>query len=416
MILGSESMNYNEALDYIHSIPKFRRPLGNANLQKLLSVLGNPHRGLKYIHIAGTNGKGSCAAMLTSVLSASGYKTGMYTSPFIEVFNERIQINRTLISDSDLVRITEKVKNAMEDSDALVSEFAFITAMAFVYFNEQKCDCVVLETGMGGKLDATNVIEDTVLSVIMSVSLDHTQFLGETIEEIAVEKCGIIKENSSVVSYPNEAVRDIIKREAVSKNAQLVFSKYSKPVGDGFEYNGKFYELSLKGTYQPDNAAVVLEAVNILNKKGFDISEESIKYGLKNTSWPARFEYIRENVIIDGGHNEDGIQALKKSLQNIGKDVIAVIAMMEDKNYELCATEIAKASRKVIITEVGIARSLSADRLGAVVKKTGVMCEIIPDIKTAVESAIRQAGENEVVCVCGSLYLAGEVRKMFSNT
>ena len=185
-------MNYVQALDYIHSIPRFVRPLGNANLKKLLFHLGNPHLEQRYIHLAGTNGKGSTAAMISSVLKEQGYKTGLFTSPYIEVFNERIQINGENIPDDDLVKYIDRVKTVMEQNDAQVSEFAFICAVSFLYFKDMNCDFVVLETGLGGKLDATNVIEESVVSVLCSISLDHMQFLGNTVEEIALEKCGII--------------------------------------------------------------------------------------------------------------------------------------------------------------------------------------------------------------------------------
>ncbi|MBQ3462985.1 MAG: bifunctional folylpolyglutamate synthase/dihydrofolate synthase, partial [Clostridia bacterium] len=177
-------MNYEETINYIHSIPKFRRPLGNENLARLLGLLGNPQKKLRFVHIAGTNGKGSAAAMTAEILKRAGYKTGLFTSPFIEVFNERICVCGKNIPDNLLIEYTERVKNIMETSGALVSEFAFVTAVAFLYFYEQKCDFVVLEVGMGGSLDATNVIDNSVVSVIMKIALDHTQYLGDTIEEI----------------------------------------------------------------------------------------------------------------------------------------------------------------------------------------------------------------------------------------
>lgn len=408
-------MNYTEALDFIHSIPKFTRPLGNENLKKLLSALGNPQDGLRYIHIAGTNGKGSCAAMLTSILSHSGLRTGMFTSPFIEVFNERIRINDELISDGDLARITQKVKLAMEENDAPVSEFAFITAVAFVYFNEKACDYVVLETGMGGKLDATNVIENPVVSVLTSISLDHTQYLGETIEEITLEKCGIIKENCAVVSYPNTEVREIITAKAKKKNSMLVFADGARATENGVKYRGKCYELSLKGDYQPYNAAVVLETINVLNKNGANISEQTISEGLKNTQWPARFEFVLPNVIIDGGHNEDGIKALKKSLKSLGRDVIAVMAMMEDKNYVPCICEIASVSKKIIATELEMPRAVSKETIYKTAKKRIAECEMANNAEDAIKKALHEAGDNDIVCICGSLYLAGEARKILKN-
>ena len=408
-------MNYKESLDFIHSIPKFTRPLGNENLKKLLSALGNPHFGLKYIHIAGTNGKGSCAAMLMSILKESSYRVGMFTSPFIEVFNERIRINDVLISDSNLARITEKVKLAMEQNDAPVSEFAFITAVAFVYFCEQKCDYVVLETGMGGKLDATNVIENPIVSVLTSISLDHTQYLGETIEEITLEKCGIIKENCAVVSYPNTLVQEIIETEAEKKNSKLTFADGAVSEENGVRYNGRYYELSLKGDYQPYNAAVVLEIVNVLNKNGADINDDAVSDGLKNTKWPARFEFILPNVIIDGGHNEDGIQALVKSLNSLNKDVIAVMAMMEDKNYAPCICAIAKASKKVIATELKMERALSKEKIYETVMSQNTECEMSDSVGDAIKTALSQMKDNDVVCICGSLYLAGEARKILKK-
>ena len=205
-------MNYEQSIDYIHSIPKFCRPLGNANLEKLLTHLDNPQKKLKFIHIAGTNGKGSTAAMTAEILKKSGFKTGLFTSPYLEVFNERIRINGENITDNDLAEYVTRVKAIMEENNALVSEFAFITAVSFLYFYEKQCDIVVLEVGMGGKLDATNVIDSSLVSVICKIGLDHTQYLGDTIEEIAKEKCGIMRNGGTAVSYPNNDVRDIIEK------------------------------------------------------------------------------------------------------------------------------------------------------------------------------------------------------------
>ena len=204
-------MNYEQSIDYIHSIPKFRRPLGNANLEKLLTHLDNPQKKLKFIHIAGTNGKGSTAAMTAEILKKSDFKTGLFTSPYLEVFNERIRINGENITDNDLAEYVTRVKAIMEKNNALVSEFAFITAVSFLYFYEKQCDIVVLEVGMGGKLDATNVIDSSLVSVICKIGLDHTQYLGNTVEEIAKEKCGIMRNGGTAVSYPNNDVRDIIE-------------------------------------------------------------------------------------------------------------------------------------------------------------------------------------------------------------
>lgn len=405
-------MNYEEALSYIHGIPKFRRPLGNAQLEKLLAALGNPHKKMKFIHIAGTNGKGSCAAMTAEILKNAGFKTGMFTSPFIVRFNERIQINGEEIGDKELARYTERVKTAMEENEAFVSEFAFITAIAFLYFYEKKCDITVLEAGMGGRLDATNVIDKPLVSVLMSIGLDHTQYLGETISEIALEKCGIIKDNGAVVSYPNEQAEDVILTECKKHGAELIFAKEPTVYEDCFEYKGKKYSLALQGSYQPHNAAVVLEIIGVLRRMGYEISESNVTDGLANAKWQARFEYVGENVIIDGAHNPDGIAELKKSLGVLGKEVILVIAMMADKNYEECIADIVKIAKCTVATEVDTPRALKAEEIGCVIEKMGAEYKVIPDIKNALKEAVRLAGDRGVVCVCGSLYLAGAVKKI----
>lgn len=408
-------MNSSEAIEYIHSIPKFRRPLGNANLKKLLTALGSPQDKLNFIHIAGTNGKGSCAAMTAAVLSAQGYKTGLYTSPYIEVFNERIKINDDMISDYELALFTKRVKSAMEKNEAYVSEFAFITAMAFLYFYEKKCDFVVLETGLGGRLDASNVIEKSVVSVLTSISLDHMQFLGNTVEEIAKEKCGIIKENGVVVSYPNENVIKIIREECHKKNAQLIETGKPDICEDGFKYKGVNYKLNLKGLYQPYNACVVLETIEAMRRQGIEISENAVNYGLSHTNWPARFEYVAKNVIIDGGHNQDGINALKKSLQALNKNIILVMAMMEDKSYIECIKNISVIAKMVIATELNIERSLKAQQVADIVSGINIPVKVNTDIEDAVKEALEYAGEEDIVCICGSLYLSGEARKIFSK-
>ena len=405
-------MNYTETLDFIHSIPKFRRPLGNANLARLLEILGNPQKKLKFIHIAGTNGKGSTAAMTAEILKQSGYRTGLFTSPFLEVFNDRIRINGENISDTDLADCTTRVRTAMEENDALVSEFAFVTATAFLYFYEQKCDFVVLEVGMGGKLDATNVIDKSLVSVICKIALDHTQYLGDTIEEIALEKCGIIRENGVAVSYPNDAVSDIIAQCAADKSARLIIADKPEITENGFIYKGKEYALSLKGAYQPQNAAVVLEIVNTLRETGVEIPESAVMDGLAHTHWAARFEFVADNVIIDGGHNLDGVKALKKSLLALNREIILVMAMMQDKAYEECIREIATIAKTVVATEINMPRCLSAEKISDIV--TSMNVPVI--VNTNPQDALRIAlgiSDGALVCVCGSLFLAGEIRKNF---
>ena len=423
-------MNYEQSINYIHSIPKFRRPLGNANLEKLLTHLDNPQKKLKFIHIAGTNGKGSTAAMTAEILKKSGFKTGLFTSPYLEVFNERIRINGENITDNDLAEYVTRVKAIMEKNNALVSEFAFITAVSFLYFYEKQCDIVVLEVGMGGKLDATNVIDSSLVSVICKIGLDHTQYLGNTIEEIAKEKCGIMRDGGTAVSYPNNDVRDIIEKYAKSKNVSLtfadtllnrednvllclvIFADTALPTENGFIYKCKEYPLSLKGTYQPQNAAVVLEIASALNKQGFNISDEDISYGLSHTSWAARFEFVSDRVVIDGGHNIDGIKALKKSLLSLNRDIVLVIAMMEDKDYKACIREISPVAKAVFATQLDMPRCLSSEKISDIIGSMNIPVFVNNNPKDALQNAL-DFSDNSIVCVCGSLYLAGEIKKIF---
>lgn len=405
-------MNYNEAIDYIHKIPKFRRPLGNANLKALLGALNNPQDKLSFIHIAGTNGKGSTAAITAEILKKSGYKTGLFTSPFLEVFNERIRINGENITNNDLAVYTSRVKQAMEETKTYVSEFAFVTATAFLYFYEKKCGIVVLEVGMGGRLDATNVIRDSLVSVICKIGLDHTQYLGNSIEEIAAEKCGIIRKGGTVVSYPNGSMNNLISDYAKKMNAELILADTAYPAENGFLYKGKKYPLSLKGSYQPQNAAVSLEIINALLKKGINIPENAVTDALKSVQWAARFEFVSDNVIIDGGHNIDGIQALKKSLLDLKRDIILVMAMMSDKDYNACIREIAPIAKTVIATEIQMPRCLSADTIKEIADSMNVHTIVNNNIDDALQTALSVAGDG-IVCICGSLYLAGEARRIF---
>lgn len=394
-------MDYLNALDYVHRIPKFVRPLGNEKLGGLLRLLGDPQDDLKFIHVAGTNGKGSVCAMTAEILKNAGYKTGLFTSPFIEVFNERIRINGEMIENDTLADYITRVSEVMEKNNMQVSEFAFITAVAFLYFKDMECDIVVLETGMGGRLDATNIITTPICCALTSISLDHTAYLGDTIEEIAKEKCGIIKKGVRVVTAPNEAVIDIIKAQAEKMNSPLIVAEKS-PV----------YPVALKGEYQEENTAVATEIINVLINAGFGISEENIRCGFNNVKWQGRYEFITPDIIIDGGHNPDGVRMLKKSLIKEGRDITLVMGMCADKDYEVCVRDIVPIAKKVIATELKMERALQAEEIKNVCDGVGVPCEIEKDIKMAIEKAI---ATGNLVCICGSLYLVGEARILLTN-
>ncbi len=408
-------MTLEEAIEYIHSIPRFVRPLGNADLERLMKALGNPHKKGKFIHIAGTNGKGSTAAIIARILTEHGYKTGLYTSPFIEVFNERIRIDGKNIPDADLCAVTERVKRAADDNGLSVSEFAFITAAAFLYFAQKRCDLAVIEVGMGGRLDATNIIERSLVSVITSIGLDHTQYLGETIEEIAAEKCGIIKYGCPTVSESNLAVRGVIEAAAQRMHSELIFADNPVDADGGFQYKGNFYPLALRGEYQKYNAAAALETINAIRKQGIEISDAAVKTGMKNAEWAARFEFVRDNVIIDGAHNIDGIRALKRSLAALGKPYGIAAAMMSDKAVGECVKEIADGAEFLIASEINMQRCEKAESVAKYAEGlTRAYAE--PDFKRAVRQGIKKTPPNGILCICGSLYLAGAARKYLRET
>ena len=411
-------MNYKETLEYIHNTPKFSRVLGNDLLRKLLDKLGNPQNGLKFIHIAGTNGKGSCAVMLSEILVRAGYTTGLYTSPYIEKFNERIRVNGTVIENRKLSAITTKIRRIIEENDTPVSEFALDTAIAFEYFKEKKCDIVVLETGLGGRLDATNVINESVVSVLMSIGLDHTQYLGDTIEQITAEKCGILKENGDTVVYPiqEEKCFEVIKEFCEKLNNKLTITKMPEiSEGNKFDYDGKKYELGLSGEFQKYNGATVLETVKILKNKGFDISDEAVSKGLKSAFNPGRLEKLPCGIIIDGAHNLPAISALCESLKQTGKAVRLCVAMMEDKDISGCIDKLSEIAESVIVTQIDMPRCASVLDLKEKFESNGIKVQAVENPANAVKKLIKITGEDEIACACGSLYFIGEIRKKFAK-
>lgn len=402
-------MNCKEALDYIFSLPKLANKLGNDNLRTLLDSLGAPDRKLKFIHIVGTNGKGSASTMLGAVLETAGYKAGIYTSPFILSFNERIRIGRNNISDSDLAKYTELVKNKLESLNIELSQFAFITAVAMVYYAESGCEAVVLEAGLGGRLDATNVIDESLVTVIMSISLDHTELLGDTVEAIAREKCGVIKRGGRVAAYRNgENINDVIKKCTESMGARVYFADESKASENGAIIGGKEYALSLSGDFQAKNAAVVVKAIELLRDSGYSISETALENGLRNTFHPCRFERVRDNIIIDGAHNPDAVRALCSSLSKTDASKTAVIAMMQDKDAESAVCEMRGVFDRVIVTEIDMPRCMKKEQLLEICSRVGINAEIA-DIPAAFESAEK----SEFAVIFGSIYLAGEAKKYF---
>lgn len=411
---GDIYMNYVETINYIHSTPKFSRTLGNDLLRKLLSKLDNPQRNLKFIHIAGTNGKGSCAIMLSEILTHAGYKTGLFTSPYIEFFNERIKIDGEMIDNDSLADIATKIRGIIETNDTPVSEFALDTAIAFEYFNQENCDVVILETGLGGRLDATNVIDSSILSIITSIGMDHMQYLGNTISEIAAEKCGIIKENGKVIVYPmqEEETKYVIEEFCIKQNAKFIYADLPEILEDNsFLYDGTRYNLSLCGDFQKYNAATVITAVYELRKIGFSISDASLSAGLLAAFNPARMERLSCGLILDGAHNTSAMRELCKSLSKMNTPLYICIAMMEDKDVSGCIAELAKISPEIIATEIDMPRCLRAESLAAAFAKYDICTHIDKYPVSAAKTALKLANNDGTAVVCGSLYLAGEVRK-----
>ena len=318
-------MTYDEALEYIHGVSNFFCKPGLERIAELCDRLGNPQKHLKFIHVTGTNGKGSVCSMLSSILTAEGYKVGLYTSPYVREFNERMRINGENIPNEYLRELTEMVKESADKMTDSPTEFELITAIAFEYFKREKCDIVVLEVGMGGRLDATNIIENPLLSIITGVSVDHTAFLGDTVEKISGEKAGIIKHLCPTLYGGEDVIAEgVILDEAQKMQSPLYKTDYSaisisEMTLDGTTFNykdRKDINIHLLGEYQPKNASVVLDAVDILRRGGIVIDEESVRVGLENAKWHARFEIIARDplVIFDGAHNPQGIDAAVKSI------------------------------------------------------------------------------------------------------
>lgn len=419
-------MTYNEALTYIHSICWKGSKLGLDRTRELLGKLGNPEKQLKFIHIAGTNGKGSCAAMLSSILEEAGYHTGLYTSPFINRFNERMQIDHQCIPDDELAELTEYIRpfaDGMEDSP---TEFELITALAMVYFARHKCDIVVLEVGMGGELDSTNIIDVPDASVIMAMGLDHVKELGPTMADIARAKAGIIKEGGDVVIYGGNPEADPVFEEACAqRSAKLHKADFSAIVpgpfgldGQSFSYGAwKDLQIPLVGVYQMRNAAVVLETVQVLRGKGWHISDAAVASGLKNTRWPARFEVLRRDpvFIVDGGHNPHGIRATAESLQRLfpGKKFTFVTGVMADKDVESILGLIVPLADQFFTVRPDNPRAMSAEELADRIRAMGAKATPCESVAAGVARAVEAEGKDGVACALGSLYMSGDVRACF---
>ena len=416
-------MTVNEAIAYIHSNYWMGSIPGLSRTQDLLAKMGNPEKKLKYVHIAGTNGKGSTASMTASILTKAGYRTGLYTSPYIYRFHERMQIDGEQISDEDLVEITQYIQPLVQSMENPPTEFELVCCIAFEYFYSKKCDIVVLEVGMGGAFDATNVIECPEVAVITNIGLDHTEVLGNTIEEIAKTKSGIFKENCEAVIYRGQpSVEAVFEAACAEKNINLHKADFAGLKGKSHNLYGQVFDcgdrkdlvLPLLGDHQLHNAAVVLEIVECLKARGWKISETHVREGLRDVSWPGRFDIVSRDplFIIDGGHNPQCIEALVKNIEDYLSDrkVIALTGVLGDKDYgDMYKLVMPLVSQFVCITPPN-PRKLEAEKLAEYLRQGGAEAMACDTVEAGVAKALELAGKDGVVLCFGSLYTIGAIK------
>jgi len=427
------NMNYKDALIYIEEIGKYGSVPGLDSIKELCRRLGNPQEELSFVHIAGTNGKGSVLAYISTVLQEAGYRVGRYLSPTIFDYRERIQVGGRMISREGLCRHLEKVRKAAEDMAAAgkphPTAFEIETALAFLYFQEKKCDIVVLETGLGGSLDATNLVTTTVISVLTSISRDHMAFLGETLSEIAENKAGIIKEGVPVVSMEQEpeAMR-VIQQTAEKKSSRLIVAskEEAKNIHYGVEkqkFDYKQYkkiEITLIGQYQIDNCILAIEALDALSERGYPIKENALREGLKKTVWKGRFSVIAKKpfFIADGAHNEDAAKKLAASIRFYftNKKIIYIMGILKDKEYEKIIADTYKLAEQIItVAAPGNKRAMSAYELAQAVKQFHPHVTAADSLEEAVEMSYLLADKDSVIIAFGSLSFLGQVMTIVEN-
>ena len=414
-------MTFEESMNYLHSLTRFGIKPGTDRMLSLLDALGNPQDSLKYIHVAGTNGKGSTCYMCASVLKEAGYKTGLFVSPYVVCFNERIQIDFNNIPDSDFALLATQVREAREKADVVITEFEFITAVAFLYFAREKCDYVVLEVGLGGKLDATNVIKAPEVSVIASISLDHTGILGNTLYEIAGEKCGIIKQNRPTVMYPlqDKDVRARVEETCKEKNSPLCIpctdsaALVSDKVGEiVYSYKSMRVVSHLWGKYQMYNGITVIETMRTVG-----IPDEIILRGIEKARIPGRLEIVRKNpdIMLDVGHNPDGVratvQAVRTYLEDKNGGLIAVLGMCEDKDYAYCVDQISPLAKTVIAVPGDTPRALAPEKICEIAGNFAKEAIGAESVAEGIDRAISLAKEDDLILVCGSFYVISPARE-----
>lgn len=423
-------MNYTfesaaQAVEWINGLRYAGEKNGLSNMRALLKRLGNPEKQLKMVHVAGTNGKGSTCSMMERMLRECGYKTGLYTSPYLMRFSERMRVDGAPIDDESLRRIASRVR---AETEALLEEgvrpttFELGTAVALTYFTEQRTEAAIIEVGLGGRLDPTNVIMPEAC-LIAPIGMDHTKVLGDTLVQIAGEKAGIIKEGVPVAVAPqqnaevSQVFRDAAARahaELTEINREMIQVASADSRGASFEFHGHRASIGLAGEHQIENACLALSGIDLLRKRGFELPEDRCMQGLRKAIWPGRLEWIEDRLLIDGAHNPHGARALCAYVGRYLADrrVVPVIGMMKDKDVESCVTLYAGLSDCAVATQVDYPRAMEAEQLKTMLIAHGVNAVSEGTVVDAVSRARELAGADGIVLICGSLYVVGEARLM----
>ena len=418
-----ETLQYLQFDNWAQSAP------GLARSRELLGLLGDPQKKLKFVHIAGTNGKGSTAAMLAAVLQSAGYRTGLYTSPHLLRFHERMRVNGEEIDDASLITLTNTVRQAAAQMREMPTGFEIMTAIAFLYFVQERCDIVSLEVGLGGRMDSTNVIPAPEVCVVMNIGLEHTAILGDTLEKIAAEKCGIIKRGAHAVLFGQTEGVEAVAREkctqegvALTVTAQEKLERISSSLdGQVFKYRGRGpYHLRLLGEYQLLNALTVIDTCTALRSRGWEkLTDEAIDSGLSAARWPGRLELLRRSpdFIVDGAHNPQCVDALMDSLTALysGKKLIFLTGVLRDKDWQQMLRRALPLAKAFVVITPPSARALDENELAGWLRAQGI--EAIPAAGTddGVRRALAMAGKDDTICSWGSLYFTGEVRRALTE-
>ena len=428
-------MDWNEAIALLHGANWKHTKIGLERMQDFMHALGDPQEKLRYVHIAGTNGKGSACVMTQSILTAAGFRTGLYISPHLDQFNERLSIDGQMISDTELRRLAARVRAAAETLGEEPTDFEMITAMAFCWFEEQHCDLVVLEVGMGGRLDATNVISAPEVCAIMHIGLDHTEFLGDTVEKVAAEKAGILKPGADCVLYHQlPGVMEVVQKRFADMNpdaaAHLVttdpaaFTARTRTIdGQVFDYRKRRnLRIQLLGNYQMENAMAVLDIIDCLQHRGWGISEDAIRAGLSQATWPGRFELLSRKplLIVDGAHNPNGVEALVDTIRAYfpGQKINFVMGVMKDKDYHTMLRLIAPYAAHFITELPDAHRALRPEELKSEIRTyfDGPV-ETADSVTAAVKRAMEIAKGTDAITICfGSLYQVADIRNYFLSS